>query len=302
MGKVTHTAFDSSHPSVAIAYFCGMAGLTMFCMQPVLAAISLAGALLFGACVRGPLATLRGLRWQLPMVAVVALANPLFSASGSTLLLRVGPMAIYLESVCYGACAGCVLAAAIAWLSCAAEVVTQDRLLAVAGSRVPVVALMVSMAARLVPQLVRRGNVVTSVDRVVTGPVAKDGAVPARGRGLRGLRSRVASAATVSGTLVGWSLSDSLDAADSMRARGWGAVPDRSSYQPWAFRSSDAWALTFVVCLVGLCALLGWVACSQYRFYPTMSVLLPWWGYAPYALLSLLPCILHAKEAISWRS
>ena len=109
-------------------------------------------------------------------------------------------------------------------------------------------------------------------------------------------------AATVSGTLVGWSLSDSLDAADSMRARGWGAAPDRSSYQPWAFRSSDAWALTLVVCLVGLCALLGWVACSQYRFYPTMSVLLPWWGYAPYALLSLLPCILHAKEAISWRS
>ena len=253
MGKVKHTAFDSSHPSVAIAYFCGMAGLTMFCMQPVLAAISLAGALLFGACVRGPLATLRGLRWQLPMVAVVALANPLFSASG-------------------------------------------------AGSRVPVVALMVSMAARLVPQLVRRGNVVTSVDRVVTGQAAKDGVVPARGRGLRGLRLRVASAATVSGALVGWSLSDSLDAADSMRARGWGAVPDRSSYQPWAFRSSDAWALTLVVCLVGLCTLLGWVACSQYRFYPTMSVLLPWWGYAPYALLSLLPSILHAKEAISWRS
>lgn len=301
MGKVTHTAFDSSHPSVAIAYFCGMAGLTMFCMQPALAAISLAGALLFGACVCGLPATLRGLRWQLPMVAVVALANPLFSASGSTLLLRVGPMAIYLESVCYGACAGCVLAAAIAWLSCAAEVVTQDRLLAVAGSRAPVVALMVSMAARLVPQLVRRGNVVTSVDRVVTAPAAKDG-VPARGRGLRGLRSRVASAATVSGALVGWSLSDSLDAADSMRARGWGAVPDRASYQPWAFRPTDALALAGVVCLVGGCALLGWVACSQFRFYPTMSVLLPWWGYAPYALMSLLPSILHAKEAISWRS
>ena len=302
MGKVTHTAFDSSHPSVAIAYFCGMAGLTMFCMQPVLAAISLAGALLFGACLRGAPATLCGLRWQLPMVAVVALANPLFSASGSTLLFKVGPMAIYLESVCYGACAGCVLAAAIMWLSCAAEVVTQDRLLAVAGSRVPVVALMVSMTARLVPQLVRRGNLVASVDRVVTGADADGGVVPASGRGLRGLRSRVASAATVSGALVGWSLSDSLDAADSMRARGWGAVPDRSSYQPWTFRSSDAWALALVVCLVGLCALLGWVACSQYRFYPTMSVLLPWWGYAPYALLSLLPSILHAKEAISWRS
>lgn len=300
--RAPHAAFGTCHAIVPATYFAGTVALCVLSPQPVLAAIWLAGALCFSLASRGPRATLRGLRWQLPMVAVVALANPLFSASGSTLLLRVGPMAIYLESVCYGACAGCVLAAAIAWLSCAAEVVTQDRLLAVAGSRVPVVALMVSMAARLVPQLVRRGNVVTSVDRVVTGPVAKDGAVPARGRGLRGLRSRVASAATVSGALVGWSLSDSLDAADSMRARGWGAAPERSSYQPWAFRSSDAWALTLVVCLVGLCALLGWVACSQYRFYPTMSVLLPWWGYAPYALLSLLPSILHAKEAISWRS
>ena len=284
-----HGAFDSAHPSVPVAYFCGMAGLTMLCMHPVLVCVSLAGAVLFSALARGRRATLRGLRWQLPMMLVIAAANPLFSASGSTCLLRVGAMSIYLESVCYGACAAAMLAASVTWLECAAAVVTQDRLLALASNRLPVVALMVSMAARLVPTLVRRGREVMDVERVVTGSRPD------------GWRERVADAGRVSGALVGWSLSDSLDSADSMRARGWGASERRTSYQPWAFRASDAHALVGVVTLVATCGLLAWVACSQFRFYPTMSVLVPWWGYIPYAICALLPSALQLREALAWR-
>jgi hypothetical protein len=62
------------------------------------------------------------------MVALVAVANPLFSASGSTLVAQLGPMAIYQESIAYGACAGALLVAVVLWFEDAACVLTQDRL------------------------------------------------------------------------------------------------------------------------------------------------------------------------------
>ena len=76
----------------------------MFALQPVLVAVSLAGALAASLAFRGVRATLRGLRWQLPAMGVICLVNPLFSASGSTELWRLGSVVIYLESLAFGAC------------------------------------------------------------------------------------------------------------------------------------------------------------------------------------------------------
>ena len=123
----THTAFDTCHPAVPAAYFAGTILIAIFAMQPVCVGISLMGALAFSFAARGWRRTLEGLRWQLPMVALVAVANPLFSASGSTLVAQLGPMAIYQESIAYGACAGALLVAVVLWFEDAACVLTQDR-------------------------------------------------------------------------------------------------------------------------------------------------------------------------------
>ena len=96
---IGHIAFDACHACVPAALFASILLLTMFSVQPVLVALSLTGALAFSALARGPRATLLGLRWQLPMLALVCLANPLFSASGSTLLVRLGPVCVYAESL-----------------------------------------------------------------------------------------------------------------------------------------------------------------------------------------------------------
>lgn len=83
MGRtIRHIAFNACHACVPAALFAAILLLTMFSVQPVLVALSLTGALAFSALARGPRATLLGLRWQLPMLALVCLANPLFSASG----------------------------------------------------------------------------------------------------------------------------------------------------------------------------------------------------------------------------
>lgn len=280
-------AFETSHPAVPAVYLGGTVLIAMFALQPVLIAISLAGALAASLALRGVRPTLRGLCWQLPAVGVICLVNPLFSASGSTELWRCGPVVIYLESLAFGACMGAMLVAVVLWLECASRVLTQDRVLELGARALPTVTLMVSMTAQLVPQLVRRGQAVRSTYAACT---AASDAKDARHAQVR-----------MSDVLVAWAMEDSLERADAMRARGWGSTEARTTYRSVEFRARDAVALSCVVALLLANALLAGVACSQWHFYPTMPQLVVWWGYVPYAVQVLLPAALELVGRSRWR-
>ena len=268
-------AFDACHAAVPATLFAGVVVLTMLAVQPVCVGVSLAGALAFSLVARGAAATARGLAWQLPMLALVCLANPLFSASGSTLLLKLGPRSVYLESLAYGATMGALMVAVVLWVEGAAAVLTQDRLLALAGRRARAVPLVASMASQLVPQLLGRARTV----RVTLGACTAAGP-------RRALRDELTLTSTM---LLTWSLEDSVERADSMRARGWESGAPRTRYRPERLRPRDAAALAGTVVLLALCAACAREACSGWRFYPRMSGLAPWWTYVPLALLALMP-------------
>lgn len=283
-----HTAFDACHASVPAACFAAIIALSMFCVHPVLVGLSLAGALAFSLLARGARATLMGLRWQLPMLALVCLANPLFSASGATLIAQVGPINIYLESLAYGACMGTLMVAVVLWFEDAACVLTQDRLLSLGQGYTASVTLVISMAAQLAPQFLRRSHGVRASLDACTAAGVKPG--PAQ---------RLTRATT---QLMSWSLEDSLERADAMRARGWESGRPRTTYRPDPLRSSDVLAVCGLALLAVISALLAAVACGQWRFYPTMPALVAWWGYVPYAALMLLPSVAAVCERLRWRS
>ena len=286
------TAFDLFHPIVAFGYFAVMLVLCMTAMQPVYLAVSLASALAYGAVLRGWRATGRSLLWQLPLVAVVALANPLFSASGSTELFRIGLRAFYLESFFYGGCMGLMLACVLMLFSNASTVLTSDKVMALFGGVVPTIGLMLSMTARLVPQFVRRGSDIGDVQRACTASRAATQGKRGAARGYLRLTS----------VLMGWSMEDSLETAGAMKARGWGAAARRTTYARYRFRRFDAAALVFGGALALLAAAAVWAACAQFRFYPTIGGLAPWWNYLPYALFACLPLAITAKEHLRWRA
>jgi energy-coupling factor transport system permease protein len=271
----TARAFSTCHASVPLACFAGVIVISMFAIQPVYVAISLAGALAFSLLARGLSPTLRGLRWQLPMIALICLLNPLFSASGSTLVLKLGPLSVYAESLAYGAVMGALMVAVVVWFEDAAAVLTQDRLLSLSPRRARSVPVVVSIAAQLVPQLLERSRTVRSTSDACTAagprPSGKDALI------------------NTSTLLLDWSLEDSLERSDAMRARGWESGRERTCYRVERFGSSDAFKLTLLVLLVCVNALLAWVACSQWHFYPTMPQLVMWWGYLPFAALAFVP-------------
>ena len=210
-GNEPVAAFSMSHPAVPALYMVLTLGLTMFSMQPVLIALSLAGGLAYGLATRGVARTLGALRWQLPVILIIAVLNPLFSASGSTELFRIGMRAVYLESMVYGLCMGGLFVASVLWFEAAASMLEYDKVLALLGNAAPVLALMISMCMRLIPQFLRRGRTVLAVQDAIDVP----GRAPTDP-----VRSRLRA----SSVLMGWGMEDSLERADAMRSRGWGAA------------------------------------------------------------------------------
>ena len=275
-------AFSTYHPAVPAAFVALTLALTMFSMQPVLIAISLAGGFAYGCAAHGLRRTLAALRWQLPLIAIVAVLNPLFSASGSTELFRLGTRAVYLESLAYGVCMGGLFMATVLWFEAAASMLSYDKVMALFGNAAPVLALMISMCMRLIPQFVRRGRAIFSVQDAVDVP----------GRSTRDVARERLRASSV---LMGWSMEDSLERADAMRARGWGAGR-RTTYARYRFRRVDAAALAAVIAAGAAAAAIAVRATGQFTFYPRLSTPVMWWGYVAYAVWMFVPCALWVWE------
>lgn len=95
-------------------------------------------------------------------------------------------------------------------------------------------------------------------------------------------------------------MEDSLETADAMRARGWGAATKRTTYQRYRFQKADAFACAFIAVLTVAAAASAVAACGEFKFYPRIDGLAPWFSYIPYVLLVALPTILEVEERRTW--
>lgn len=286
--RVTHTAFDAMHPAVPALYACITLGLTMAALHPVLVAISCAGAFAYIACVRGLRSAVCALRWQIPVMLVIALVNPLFVRMGSTVVLELFGRPVFLESLLYGLAMAGMFVASVQWFAACSHMLTHDKVLALFGSAAPVVALMISMTMRLVPRFLRQGRTIAAVQDVARSCFVADGRA--------GLPARVADRLRQSSVLMGWAMEDSLETADAMRARGWGARHRRTTYVPYRFTLCDAAAIVLLVLGGAAVAWVAWRVTAPFAFYPQMSPITLWWGYGAYAAWMLVPALLHIYE------
>lgn len=286
--RVTHTAFDAMHPAVPALYACITLGLTMAALHPVLVAISCAGAFAYIACVRGLRSAVCALRWQIPVMLVIALVNPLFVRMGSTVVLELFGRPVFLESLLYGLAMAGMFVASVQWFAACSHMLTHDKVLALFGSAAPVVALMISMTMRLVPRFLRQGRTIAAVQDVARSCFVADGRA--------GLPARVADRLRQSSVLMGWAMEESLETADAMRARGWGARRRRTTYVPYRFTLCDAAAIVLLVLGGAAVAWVAWRVTAPFAFYPQMSPITLWWGYGAYAAWMLVPALLHIYE------
>lgn len=301
-GPEAHIELDLLHPAVALVY-CGVSLVMAMCaMQPVYLLLCLLGALAWRCCLVGVRGALRPLVWQLPLALVVAVANAVFVSSGSTGIFRIGVRTFYLEALLYGLCQGLMLVDVLTCFANASEVLTADKVMGLLGRTAPTVALMLSMTMRLIPRFSRRASEAMGATSACTAAGGRTARADSAGGGRRhARRRRLDEGVRLSTVLLGWGLEDSLETADGMRARGWGAAPVRTSYRRQRFRSADALALLLVVILAAASGLSAWVACRGFTFYPQAQGLPPWFSYAPYVAFLSLPLVLYLKEVLTWR-
>lgn len=288
-GGVTRSqAFRWMHPAVAAAYFACVLVLSMAALHPVLCAISLAAALVFGIVCRGGAAVGKSLLWCAPLVVLVAILNPFFSAQGSTELGRLLGYPVYVESLAFGTTMGLLMCSTIVWMQNAAAVISMEDTMGLVGRALPLVGLMMSMIARLIPRYVRRGNMLAQLQSANTC---------ARQNGV----ARAGQAGRRFGVLMAWSMEDSLVTGDAMLARGWRTDVRRSTYERRTLNRLDVAALCVVLAGALLAAGGAWQVCHGFAFYPVVSALRPHVGMGAYTAYMMLACLFEIGEVLRWR-
>ena len=282
--------FATYHPAVAFVFLACAIVISMAALQPVFVALSFLGALACSVVCRGARATAGSFVWIVPLWLVVAIANPLFSASGSTEILRIGVRAVYAESLVYGACSGGMLASVFLWFSSYAACMNSANTMALFGNVLPIVSLMVSQVMRLVPQFVARGRGIAAAQDAVSA------AAPQTKRQQTAGRLRIVS------VLMGWGMEDGIERSDAMRARGYDCGARRTTYKRYRFGRADASVLAAIFVLAAIAGACAAAVCLRFSFYPTLSGWGAWWAYLPYTLLMAVPSALRFKEWLLWRS
>ena len=278
------------HPAVSFTYFALVIACSMFFMHPVCLALSLLGALLYVARLKGRRALRQQAAWLVPAALLAAALNPAFVHQGVTILTYLpSGNPLTLESILYGLAAGCMLASVILWFVCVTEVVTSDKIVYLFGRVIPALSLLLSMTLRFVPRFTRRLRTVAQAQRHM-GRDTRNGSV----------LQRVREALRVFSIVVTWSLESGIITADSMRCRGYG-LPGRTSFSLYRFDRRDGAVLVWLV-FCGVYLLGGGLAGGlRFRYYPMLAVgvisPLTVSFFAVYALLCLTPVLLYAAEA-----
>lgn len=280
--------FADYNPIAVAVYFLAVAGIAMFSMDPVILAISLAGALCF-YFVRNGRSGARSHLYALALFAGMALINPIVSHNGATVLFVVNHNPITLEAFVYGVAASTMIISTLYWFRSFSQIMTSDRLLYLFGAISPRLALILSMALRYVPLFGVQARRVGQAQKAL-GLYKEDNIVDRFRSGMR-----------IFSVMVTWALENGIVTADSMTARGYG-IGKRSRFSLFRFTLGDGVLLGLALSLAG-CALLG-LSGRDFEFYPVMK-LSPLTaralaGYISYGILAFLPTIINVKEAVRW--
>ena len=283
--------FENYHPiAVAVYIFC-VSGMAMFCMNPVLLLVSLAGALVLFFMRNGR----RHLSSHLILFGlflIIAVINPLFYHNGVTVLFVLNDRPITLEALIYGGVASVMVMAVLYWFRSFSQIMTSDRLLYIFGKMSPKLALTLSMGLRYVPLFARQSK---KTDQAQTAlGLYKDDNIIDRIRG----KLRVFS------VLVTWGIENGIVSADSMAARGYGAC-ERTHFSTFRFRKGDVLLLTASIVLTALTCISLAVGSLDVTYYPAFVLAditpMTYVGYISYALLALIPTFIETEEKIKWK-
>lgn len=274
--------FSKFNPYVTFLFFILQILLTLMVFNPCYLALSLFSAVLYKIRLDGKGGAVFFLKFCPVLIVVTAVFNMLFVHYGMTVLFNLFDMNYTLESLFYGFCQGVMFSAVTMWFSCYSKVVTAEKFLAVFGRIAPNSSLVFSMVLSFIPRLIENSREISDAHMLIDNS-----------------DSRLKKSIKNFSALLTLTLEQSVETADSMKARGFGGK--RSSYSKYPFSVIDA------VCIV-LSAILFVILCVMkslgkmiFIFEPMikMSDFSPF-AFVLFLVFSFLPVIINLTEDMRW--
>lgn len=287
-------AFKTCHPLVNLVYFVSVIGFSCVYLHPLCLGISLFAGLGWSMFLLGRTSVRKSLLVLLPMIGITALMNPLFNHQGITALWYFpSGNALTLESILYGVLAGTMVACVLVWFLCLRQIMTEEKIIYLFGRIAPALALVFSMTLRFVPRFLEQFRKVSRARQ-------------AMGRnGKPGIKVRLREAMSVFSGVTTWALENSLDTADSMKARGYG-LPGRTAFSTFRLNSRDVISLLVILLLAGTVLTGGILGQMKFRCFPAIGGSgislgnLPY--FVGYFLLCSYPLLLELREVRRWNA
>jgi len=286
------SAFSSVHPVVSLLYFTGVAVMSMMLLHPVFLATSVCLLLLLNILQGSGALMKKMMMASISMAAIVAIANPLFTHRGSTMLFYLFDNPVTLEAIVYGiTMALSFLTISFAFTSYN-ETISSHKFLYLFSRISPKAALLTMIAIRFVPLFLRRLSHITIVQKT-KGVQLETGS----------LRNRARNGMKLLSVLLVCSLEEALQTADSMQARGFGTVK-RSTYIRYRMTRRD-WLLLSIFIILLLSCLVGTIfGAGVLSIYPKVEPLAfqrkDGVLYTAFCLYISIPIIIEGREWAWW--
>lgn len=284
-------SFSECNPIVITVWFFCVTGMAMFCNYPLLIGISFIGAAAFFT-MRNGLTHGKTHLFFIILFVILALANPLTSHNGVTVLFVLNDNPVTLEALLYGVNSAAMIVGVLYWFRSFTQIMTSEKLLYLTGAVSPKISLVLSMALRFVPLFGRQSRKINDAQTAM-GLYKDDNIVD----DIRG-RMRVFS------VLITWALENGITTADSMAARGYG-TGRRTNMRRFTFSLQDAVMTVLSLTFLGICAFSASKGSFDFVFYPAIRThrpdMLGICGLSAYFLLVLIPFIVETEVKLKWK-
>lgn len=273
--------FSKYNPKAAFSFFLIEILLTIVIFNPIMLAVSFVSAFVYKLKLEGRGAFLYLLKFILPLVLLVTVFNFAFSHYGMTILFVFCDMNFTAESLFYGFTQGLLLGSAVMWFSCYSSVITAERFIAVFGRIMPNTALVFSMVLSFIPRLKKNAAEISDARLLIDG------------------ENKIKKSINSFSALITMTLEQSIETADSMKARGYSK--ERNIYSKHRFSVQDLLLIIFTVFSGAVLLVLKWLGKFDFLFDPIIKMQ----GFSVYAvilfaILSLLPVIIDFLEDMRW--
>lgn len=261
-------------------------------MHPLILLFSLIGSFIFFMALNPFKVVWRDSRFYLLVFILIAVTNPIFVHKGESILFYLNDNPVTMEAIVYGFVIAAMLIAIIFWSKSYTDLMTSDKFIYLFGKAVPKLSLIISMALRFIPIFKRQIQKVNQTQKTLGLYTSNS------------ITDRVLSGIRTFNSIITWSLENSVQQSDAMKARGYG-LKGRTNFSLFKWYKRDIYALLFMVIVFGLVLFFNVQNMYAFHYYPAITGIqlgrTQFVQFIAVFVLMILPTLIELKENLQWK-